>query len=125
MTSPVLTAAEYRAQPKAKRNKYRARKTEVDGITFDSALEAKYYANLKLLEKAGAVYGVELQKRYALVGPDGSLITTYIADFVFWDQRAKHLRIVDVKGVKTREFVIKKKLMKSLLGLDVEVVGKV
>lgn len=119
-----LTAAEYRAQTKPKRNKYRARKTEVDGIVFDSALEAKYYANLKRLESVGVVYGVELQKRYALVGPDGSLIATYVADFVFWDQREKRLRIVDVKGVKTREFVIKKKLMKSLLGLDVEVVTK-
>lgn len=31
-------------------NKYGARKTQVDGITFDSRAEAKYYEQLKWLK---------------------------------------------------------------------------
>lgn len=118
-----LTAAEYRQSQRAKQNKYRAKKTVVDGITFDSKREAAYYGELKIREKAGEVSGVELQRSFALIGPDGSLICTYKADFCFLDhQQDSRFRVVDTKGVITPEFRLKKKLMRSLLGIEVEVV---
>jgi hypothetical protein len=122
-----MTIEEFRAQilGKAKPSKYRNVPVMIDGIRFASKLEGQFYGNLKLREKAGEVHGVELQKRYPIIGPDGLLITTYVADFVYWDQILKRMCIIDVKGMPpTPAFNIKKKLMKSLLGINVEVVRK-
>lgn len=116
-----MSAAEFRAQPaeKPKRNKYNAKRTLVDGIWFDSKAEASYYAALKLRERAGEVSDVEMQRPYELtIG--GHLIATYRADFVFWDHQAKRRRVIDVKGVETAVFRLKKKMMRACHGIIVE-----
>jgi len=119
-----LSAAEYRALPKKpRRNKYGAVPTVVDGIRFHSALEAKYYANLKLMERAGEVYGVELQKPYPIL-TNGKLCGSYRADFVFWDQREKRTRTIDVKGMDTPVSRLKRKLVEAQYGIKIEVVKK-
>lgn len=115
-----MTAAEYRRQSKP--NKYGAKKTVVDGITFDSKAEARYYVQLKQREKDGEVGGVELQRPFVVLGPKGELITTYKADFAFWDFKEDRFRVIDVKGVETAVFRLKKKLVKAFLGIDAEVV---
>ncbi|WP_159585946.1 DUF1064 domain-containing protein [Chelativorans xinjiangense] len=107
---------------KPKRNKFNARKVTVDGRTYDSKAEAAYCETLLLREKAGEVSAIEFQRPFALIGPDGMLITTYRADAAFWDNIENRFRVIDVKGFETKEFKIKRKLMKSLLGLDVEIV---
>lgn len=107
---------------KPARNKYGAKKTVLDGIRFDSKAEANFYATLKLREKAGEVSGVELQRPFALIGPDGEVITTYRSDFAFWDHIEDRFRVVDVKGVETDVFKLKRKMMRSMLGIEVEVV---
>lgn len=118
--SETITREQYLdsvAKPK-RANKYNAKKTVVDNITFDSMAEAKHYRHLKLLEMAGEVSDVQLQVPFAItIG--GFLICTYRADFVYFD-RDKRRHVVDCKGVRTREFVMKKKLMKAVLGIDVE-----
>lgn len=119
----VLSAAEGRAflgKPKA--NKYNAKRCTIDGINFDSRAEGAFYASLKLREKAGEVVGVELQPRFELLGPKGELICVYKADFAFFDNVADRFRVVDVKGVETKEFRLKHRMMKALKGIDVEVV---
>jgi len=115
-----MSAAEFRQIPK--RNKYGAKKTTLDGITFDSKAEANYFAQLKQREKAGEVGGVELQRPFVVLGPKGELITTYKADFAFWDFKEDRFRVIDVKGVQTPVFRLKRKLVKAFLGVDVEVV---
>lgn len=118
-----LTKEEARAiLAKPKRSKYGAQKTMLDGILFDSKREAAYYAELKQREKAGEVVGVELQRPFALLGNNGMLIATYKADFCFWDNVADRFRVIDVKGVETKDFKLKKKMMLGLLGINVEVV---
>jgi hypothetical protein len=107
---------------KPKKRKYRNEPIVVDGIRFDSRREAAYYAELKRREKAGEVGGVELQVPFPILGPAGELICTYVADFVFFDHVADRLRVIDVKGVETRDFRLKKKLMKVMKRIDVEVV---
>ncbi len=120
MTSiPASEARHLLAKPK--RNKYGAKKTIIDGITFDSKAEASYYTSLKLRERAGEVCDVEMQRPYCLT-VNGVLVATYRADFVFWDIMVHRRRIVDVKGVKTPVFRLKRKLMKACHGVDVEVV---
>lgn len=119
-----LTAKEARvllAKPKRK-NKYGAQKTTIDGIIFDSKREGAYYAALKQRELAGEVTGVEMQRPFALLGKEGELMTTYRADFAFWDNIEGRFRVIDVKGFQTKEFRLKRKLMKGLLGINVEIV---
>lgn len=38
-------------------NKYGAKKTVVDGVTFDSKAEARRYQQLKLMQQAGEIIG--------------------------------------------------------------------
>lgn len=99
----------------AKQHKYNARKTTVDGVTFDSQREAEYYCELKIRARAGEIGSFELQPEFLLQEAffhDGKLIRaiTYRADFkiIHLDGREQ---IVDVKGHKTKEYQIKKKLL--------------
>ncbi len=103
------------------RNKYNAVKTVVDGITFDSKKEAKRYAELKLLEKAGEISGLLLQPPFK-IEINGVKICTYIADF----QYVSHFKheddkfvVEDVKGVKTAIYRLKKKLVKAVYDIDI------
>ena len=49
------------------RAKYGNRKAVIDGITFDSKKEAQRYTELKLLEKAGKITGLQLQREFELI----------------------------------------------------------
>lgn len=100
----------------AKKSKYRNEPTVVDNIRFASKREAQRYTILKLREKAGEIRGLELQPRYLLqVG--GVNICTYVADFRYWI--GDRLHVEDAKGVRTREYVIKKRLMLAMYGIDI------
>lgn len=109
------------AQKKKPANKYNAKRVLLDGICFDSKAEANDYAALKLREKAGEVTDIELQRWYDLI-VNGVLVARYRADFVFFDRLCCARRIVDTKGVVTRDFRMKQKLMKACHGLEIEVV---
>lgn len=117
-----MTAEQFRQQPPPKaKNKFRAVKTVVDGITFDSKREAAFYGELKQLEKAGRVCAVELQPRFPLqVGAE--VIGTYRADFRFFDVDQGRERVVDVKGVEPRGFRRTLKHVRAQYGLEVEIV---
>ena len=107
---------------KPKKRKYRNEPVVLDGIRFDSKRERDYYIELKQRDKLGEVGGVQLQVPFPILGPAGELICTYVADFVFFDHVADRFRVIDVKGVETRDFKLKKKLMKVMKRIDVEVV---
>lgn len=100
--------------------KYGAIRTAVDGITFDSKKEARYYSDLKLLERAGEVTDVELQKPFVIT-INGVLVCTYRADFCFYDTREKRPRVVDVKGMDTPVSKLKRKLVRAQYGVEVEI----
>ena len=120
-------------------NKYRNIKTEFDGIKFDSLKEARRYQELKLMERAGEITDLELQRKFMLIPVQYEATSemikrgknkgyykkklvekelTYIADFVYKDKSGKQI-VEDVKGVKTKEYRIKKKLMLYLLGIRI------
>lgn len=101
-----------------RRNKYNNQKTVVDGITFDSKKEAKYYSMLKILKQAGEIKDFGLQPRYELqpaFKKNGVKYRpiTYIADFVITNNDGT-TEIVDVKGVETQVFKIKQKLFEYM-----------
>ena len=94
-----------------KRLKYNNKKTN----GYDSKEESKHAAQLKLLLKAGLITDLQEQVKFQLIPPqyiDGKCIErrcSYIADFVY-NENGKMV-VVDVKGVRTPEYVIKRKLM--------------
>jgi dsDNA-binding SOS-regulon protein len=101
-------------------SKYRAVRTEVDGITFASKAEARRYSELKLLEKAGEVKELELQPKFPLYAPTRSKqeqVTTYVADFRYRRGPKGILVIEDVKGMKTPVYRLKKKWFEAQYGL--------
>lgn len=121
------------------RNKYHAKKKTVDGITFDSTSEANYYEKYRDMEKAGEIQNLRLQVPYELIPAIWEeydevvhlktkdkvvhrrklkqRAVTYIADFVF-DQDGQ-TKVIDVKGRKTKEYILKKKMMLALKGIEI------
>ncbi|WP_318626901.1 DUF1064 domain-containing protein [Paenibacillus polymyxa] len=97
-------------------NKYGAQQTVLNGITFDSKMESMYYTQLNLMERAGLISDLELQPEFVLIPAFKKLgrtirATKYRADFKYKEQ-GKTI-VVDVKGVKTKDFNIKRKLFDS------------
>lgn len=96
-------------------SKYHSKKVIVDGIEFDSKKEAKRYSELKLLERAGEIKELELQKVFELqpsFKKNGKTYrkTTYKADFYYFDNRTSRYIVEDVKGFKTEIYKLKKKM---------------
>lgn len=99
------------------RTKYGNKRTEVDGIVFDSRKEADYYRHLKELEKAGIVENIVLQPRYELIPAftkNGVKYRKmeYVADFQY--DKDGEIIVVDVKGYRTDVYKTKRKLFEYL-----------
>jgi len=99
-------------------SKYKSRKAEVDGHTFDSKAEAKYYEQLKWLLEHKEIKSFRLQPRYTLLESfkkNGKTFrkTEYIADFEIHHIDGS-IEVVDVKGFETPVFSIKRKLFEKL-----------
>lgn len=99
-----------------KRNysKYNNKKTEIDGIMFDSKKEARRYGILILLQQAGEISNLQLQPKFNLQPKfrrDGKGIReiNYIADFMYEDKNGA-IVVEDVKGMKTDVYKIKYKM---------------
>jgi len=118
------TSEEYQAliqhAPK-KQNKFKAKVTWVDGIRFASQGEATRYSQLKIRERAGEITDLELQVEYSL-DVNGLHIATYMADFVYIENGQKVVE--DFKGVRTRLYILKAKLMKALHGITIYETGR-
>lgn len=96
-------------------NKYHNTKTTIDGIKFDSKAEAKRYIELKLLQKAKKITDLQLQPKYELQPKyknnkgENIRAITYKADFSYTE--GNKVIVEDVKGMETKEFKLKKKLL--------------
>lgn len=97
-------------------------------MTFDSLAEARRWRDLSWLERGGVIKGLSRQVKYTLIpnqyDEDGKLLersVTYIADFVY--QEDGKLVVEDVKGVKTPDYIIKRKLMLKVYGIRIREVG--
>ena len=110
-------------------NKYKARKITVDGQTFDSRKEYRRYCQLKMLEAAKEIDNLRRQVIYQLIpkqydtysrySKNGRRLSdgrrcieracVYVADFVYTENG--QTVVEDVKGMKTKDYIIKRKLM--------------
>lgn len=110
--------------------KYGNKKVNLDGMTFDSQREVARWAALQLMQKAGDIRDLQRQVPYVLapavrLGPSQRQkpAMRYVADFVYRDLRKGDVVVVeDVKGVQTEVFRVKLHLMKSVHGIDVQMV---
>lgn len=103
-----------------KKNKYNARKTTVYGITFDSKRESEVYLMLREKKRLGEIKRIDLQPTYTLLegfrdntGKAQKPIT-YTADFFvsYADGRSE---VIEVKGVRTRDYQLRKKLFLHMM----------
>ena len=101
---------------KNKTNKYCNEKIIVDGIEFDSKLEARRWQQLNLLQKAGNIKDLRRQIKFELqpsyVKNDKVIKSiNYVADFVYYDLNKRGFIIEDTKGYKTGIYKLKKKIL--------------
>jgi hypothetical protein len=90
-----------------KKSKYRNKIINIDGIRFQSKKEAKYYKKLILWKKSGFIKYFLRQVPFDLPGN-----VKYRVDFqVFYPDRIEY---IDVKGHRTKEFILKKKQVEAL-----------
>ena len=100
------------------KHKFGAIRTERDGIKFPSKAEAHYYDKLKLAQKAGDLLFFLRQVPFHLPGN-----VKYVVDYVeFW--KDENVVFTDVKGMQTKEFITKKKLVEALYPITINVVKK-
>ena len=107
-------------------NKYHNNKINVDGITFDSKDEAKYYEALKDKKAKGLIQNFELQPKFVLQesftkNNKTYKQITYKADFrVYTNEGISYC--VDVKGMLTDVFKIKLKLFNKKFDEELKLV---
>jgi hypothetical protein len=106
------------------RSKYGAKKVTVNGITFDSQKEYRRFRELSLLERVGKITELQMQVKFELIPSqriDGKVVERacqYVADFVYTENGKKVVE--DTKGFKTKDYIIKRKLMLWVHGIQVK-----
>jgi hypothetical protein len=96
----------------ARRSKYRAIPTVLDGHRFDSRLEARYYATLQLEQRIGAVLEIRRQPNY-LLEVNGVWVGRYVADYEVVRADGE-IQVVDCKGFRTQTYKLKRRLFEAL-----------
>lgn len=115
--------------------KYHSRKVVRDGMAFDSVKEYRRFCELSLLVKAGAITELKRQVEFVLIpaqrepdtiGKRGGVIKgktieqkcCYVADFVY-NENGKQV-VEDTKGFRTKDYIIKRKLMLWVHGIKIK-----
>lgn len=133
---------------RSNKNKLNNKSIVIDGIEFQSKREGNRYCELKLLQRAGKISNLELQKKYELIPAQYETVETgeyyqrgpkkgqpktkqvcieqamaYIADFVY--EEDGETIVEDVKGFRDTssatyaKYVIKRKLMLYIYGIKI------
>ena len=103
-------------QPKAK-PKYGNKVTETNGLMFDSKKEARFFLQL---QQDPSVVSIKTQVRYELIPKqDGERACAYVADFVVEYQDGSTV-VYDVKGMRTALYIVKRKLMLWVHGIQIK-----
>jgi hypothetical protein len=89
-----------------------------DGILHDSIREANRWCELNLLLRAGKIQDLQRQVKFELIPKqDGERAVSYIADFVYTENGDKVVE--DVKGMRTKEYKLKKKMLLYFHGIRI------
>ena len=119
-----------------RQSKYHSTKVTYDGITFDSRKECRRYQTLRMLERGGAITNLRRQVRFELIPNQYKMVTVklqtkqkqkevlaerkveYVADFVY--EREGATIVEDAKGIRTADYIIKRKLMLWVYNIKIE-----
>lgn len=111
-------------------SKYRAKPCRIDGVRFASQREGARYLDLRLLEKAGEIRGLEFQPVFPLSvirASNGEVVDVgrYTADFAYFDVRQGKRVIEDVKSKPTRTtaYRLRKRIAEAVHGISITEVG--
>ena len=117
-------------------NKYHAKSVVIDGIKFPSGKEGERFLYLRELEKRGEIANLRRQVRFELLPAAYKDVVkhlktkdkvvrrlflnpvAYVADFVY--KKDGQTVVEDTKGYKTPEYIIKKKMMYALKGIEIQ-----
>lgn len=117
-------------------NKYHAKSVVIDGIKFPSGKEGERFLYLRELEKRGEITNLRRQVRFKLLPAAYKDVVkhlktkdkvvrrlflnpvSYVADFVY--EKDGQTVVEDTKGYKTKEYIIKKKMMYALKGIEIQ-----
>ena len=105
-----------------KQVKYHNKKCTYKNMTFDSLKERNHYIVLELLQNTGQIKDLKRQVKYELQ-PSFKLnnktirAITYIADFTYIQDGI--LVVVDTKGFRTKDYLLKKKMFQYKYGMDI------
>ena len=122
------------------KRKYGNKKIQAHGQVFDSKYEYNRFCELSLLERAGEITNLQRQVPYLLLpeqrapstevykkgsragqpkpGPVLERRVVYIADFVY--QENGETIVEDAKGVRTKDYVLKRKMMLYRYGIHIK-----
>lgn len=117
-------------------HKYHNKKVMVKTFCFDSKREARRHAELTALQAAGAILDLQRQVKFVLIPAQreadiigkrggrkqGKLIErecSYYADFVYTDAKTGERIVEDTKGMRTKDYIIKRKLMLYVHGIRI------
>lgn len=124
MTVAELNAA--RAKKAGVQRVMGAVRFEYDGHRFDSKREAKRWAELSLMQRAGHISNLERQVKIPLEGQGAPILTdsgaqqrVYVADFKYFDTRAQAWVIEDAKGHPTEVYKLKRAIVQAM-GLTIK-----
>lgn len=97
------------------RRKYGNQKPTYNGVKFDSKAEMMRYIQLSDMEAKGEISQLRMQVPYELqpsfkIENKTIRAIKYVADFVYIDKDGKE-HIEDVKGMETKEYILKRKMM--------------
>lgn len=105
-------------------SKYGNKKVEVNGISFDSKKEARRWIELDAMQAAGQIRNLERQVKFELIPSqriDDKVVeraVNYVADFTYYDEDGRYV-VEDTKGMKTKDYIIKRKLMLYILKIRI------
>ena len=106
-----------------KTNKYRSQKVTINGEAFDSKREAARYQVLLMLQRTGVISDLQRQVKYVLIPAqriNGKVVErecAYKADFVYVQDGVTVVE--DAKGMRTKDYIIKRKLMLEKYGIRI------
>jgi hypothetical protein len=113
------------AKKSGNRNLYGAERFEIMGKKFDSKAEGKRFLQLKAMEQAGEILGLETQVEYELipaqkVGSHKERPVKYVCDFRYTKDGSVVVEDVKSAPTKTREYIVKRKLMLWIHGIAIQ-----
>jgi hypothetical protein len=106
-------------------SKYGAKKITHMGETFDSIKECERWCQLRLLERGKVISDLRRQVKFELLPSQyikGELVeraVSYVADFTYVDKRTGEFIVEDTKGVKTKDYILKRKMMLYFHGISI------